>query len=414
MRIVANDNRPSPLYRKPAAAPLRPAADESTRPQPKASSSSYPKKIWLVHASFTGGHASAANALKAALDRHPGVETEVINISESSTSPFPTGTAAENALEGGQLVNWVRTWGFEQNLKGNLALKLLQNAAVRVDGLFNSAFLSRIHQEKPDLIISTMSPTNSLLSQWRADGTIDTPVQSVVTDFGAHQMWAQSQIERFYVASDGVKADLVKFGIQPERVRVTGIPIRPDFARPAQTSPQARQSLGLEPDKPMVLMMGGSLGYANFDETIDALDALPQDFQMAVITGRNEEARASLAARQTRHPLRVEGFVSNMPDWTDAADLVVSKPGGLSTSEVLARGRPMLLKDALSGLEAHMVDRVVATGAALAIEDAHHLGQTVGNLLDRPHEAQRMTEAARQHGHPEAADRVAELVLASL
>ncbi|MCA9790137.1 MAG: glycosyltransferase [Candidatus Eremiobacteraeota bacterium] len=367
-----------------------------------------------MHASFTGGHASAAKAIKTALDRHPGVETEVINISESSTSPFPTGTAAENALEGGQVVNWVRTWGFEQNLKGNLALKLLQNAAVRVDGLFNSAFLKRIHNEKPDLIISTMSPTNSLLSQWRAAGAIDTPVQSVVTDFGAHQMWAQSQIERYYVATDGARQDLTRFGIEPERVVVTGIPIGSDFGRPPQASQQARQSLGLEPDKPMVLMMGGSLGYANFDETIDALDALPQDFQMAVITGRNEEARASLAARQTKHPLRVEGFVSNMPDWTDAADMVVSKPGGLSTSEVLARGRPMLLKDALPGLEEHMVDRVVATGAALAIEDADHLGQTVARLLEQPDQAQRMTEAARVHGHPEAAERVAQLALASL
>lgn len=370
------------------------------------------RKVWLVHGSYTGGHASAAKALQQALSAQPGVQADVINIADLSHSPLPMSTSAEKALEGGKAVNRLRAWWFEQNFKGNPLTYFVTNAAMRVEGLFSDAFLDRVEREKPDVIVSTMSATNALLSAWKGAGKLNVPVHSVVTDFSSHRIWAQENIDHYYVASEAARKDLERFGVDPSRIEQTGIPISPTFAGPARDAGEVRKSLGLDPTKATLLLLGGSLGYANFAPVLQALDKLDVPFQAVAITGRNETAREALEKMHFNHPVRVEGFVNNMADWADAADLVITKPGGLTTSELLARGRPMIIADPLPGLEEKMVGRVTETGAAIAVHGHDELVETTGRLLGDEHARGALQQAARQAGHRDAAAVVAQRVLA--
>lgn len=372
------------------------------------------KKVWLVHGSHTGGHASAAKSLKESLDRYDNVDTEIVNLASASKSPVPASTLAEVALKGGKWVNNIRTWVFDQQFEGNLTVKWATDKLMAFEGKAHGSFLKRAAAEKPDVIISTMSATNSMLSSMRESGELKVPVQSVVTDFASHQVWAQDNIAFYYVATDGVQKDLEKFGVPKDKVRVTGIPIRRAFAESPQSPQEAKESLGLDPKKPTVLILGGSLGYGNFEESALALDKVDGDFQIAAITGRNEQLQHKLEGLELDHDMTVRGYVDNMPSWLSAADVVVSKPGGLSSSEILAKGKPMIIKDALAGLESRMVGRLVDTGAAVAVEGDLGLSEKFAQLLKSPEERNALTRNAEKVGRPNSSADIAEYILSDI
>jgi processive 1,2-diacylglycerol beta-glucosyltransferase len=372
------------------------------------------KKIWLVHGSHTGGHASAAKSLKIALDKYPGVETEIINVAETSDRETPISTAAEVALKGGAWVNSIRRWVFDQQYEGNSLVKWASNQLMSLEAKSQGQFVDRILAEKPDVIVSTMSATNSLLSGLKQDGLVTPPIHAVVTDYASHQMWAQENIAHYYVATDEVRNDLKNFGVDSDRIDVTGIPIKDQFANPSSGAQVARLKLGLDPKKPLVLMLGGSLGYGAFGESLKALDDIPVEFQMAAVTGRNERLQTELNALDTEHDLKVEGYVSDMPTWLEAADLVLTKPGGLTCSEILAKGKPLILQKATSGLEARLVNRLEATGAAVVVDGPKDLREKVQVLLQDGAQRDLLIKRAQEVGKPNSSARIAENILSSL
>ena len=371
-------------------------------------------KVWLVHGSHTGGHASAARSLKEALERRPGVSAEIINMAETSSNETPASMAAEVALKGGDWIRNIRSWVFDQQYEGNDFLKWISNKVMKREGRHQEAFLNRLETERPDVLVSTMSATNSLLSQWSDDGVIRQPVQSVLTDFASHQMWAQENIAKYYVATPAVKQDLQKFGVDAHKVSVTGIPIKQDFASQAQSPGEARKALGLDSEKPLVLMLGGSLGYGSFSESLSAMDSTEGNFQMAAITGKNENLRRELEALETNKNLHLEGYVTNMPTWIDAADLVVTKPGGLTCSEILAKGKPMILQNAESGLEGRLVRRLEESGVALVVDGAEDMARTVSELIKEPQKLDALKAKARAVGKPTSSDEIADSILRSI
>lgn len=396
--------------------PTGAAAGKSEEPQDRfvPGSDEPPLKIFLIHGSYTGGHASAANSVMEAIKaRNPSAEVEVINHAALSTNPRPVSTAAERALNDGKFSQAVREWGFEQNFEGNPVLHWATRQSIKYESLFSDKLLERIQDEKPDILVATQAPTTDLLSYWRERGLIEQPLHAVVTDFAAHQIWSQDGVEKYYVAADSTRGDLVRFGVDKERVAVTGIPIRPAFARPAQDRQELKKQLGLDPEKPFVLILGGALGTVDFNAMARSLDALPQSFQAAVICGKNEEAQKKLASETFEHDVKALGFVTNMVDYIDACDLIVSKPGGLSSSEILARGRPILILDPIPGLEVQNARRLTAAGVGIWARDQADMVQHAGRLLDDPKAREAMETAALAMGRPSSAADAATQILAS-
>jgi processive 1,2-diacylglycerol beta-glucosyltransferase len=365
-----------------------------------------PMKIFLVHGSHTGGHRSAAEALEQALERMPNVNAEVINALDHSGSKTLKNTqiAATDLVI--KKLGKVRQWAFEKSFKGNPVTYWLGNTAMKLKAWTSKSFLNKINQEKPDLIISTHSAMNSMLNHWKEKGKIDVPVHSVVTDFRAHRMWAQDNIGHFYVAGENAAQNLEQFGIAPERISITGIPIKPAFSEDTGlTKTELREKLGLDPNKSTVLMMGGSLGIGPFADTAEALDKSGVPLQFVCITGKNETKKQELEelGKSLNMPMTILGYTNNVNEWMDASDVVISQPGGLTTSEIFARNLPMVIIEPEEGLAKAVLPGIVSTGAAFAVKDPDKAAEMVKSIVSDPDTTAEIQENLAKVGKKRAA-----------
>jgi processive 1,2-diacylglycerol beta-glucosyltransferase len=232
---------------------------------------------------------------------------------------------------------------------------------------------------------------------------------SVVTDFEAHALWMDTCVDLYCVAAEATKARLVARGAVPEDVVVTGIPISAKFS--AKLNGKAvRKSLGLRDDLPVLLVPSGGFGMGPVGEILVQLDKVEQPFQTVVVTGRNEELRRELAAQDRKHPTQVLGFATNMHELMAVADLLITKPGGLTSSEALAMGKPLFILNPIPGQEAANSDFLLEHGAAVKVNRVEDLPYRIEQLLGTKKLAE-MGRAALALGRPEAAGDVCREVL---
>ena len=176
-------------------------------------------------------------------------------------------------------------------------------------------------------------------------------VVSVVTDFEAHALWMEPCVDLYCVAAEETKARLLARGAVARDIVATGIPISAKFSTKPDVK-KVRQTLGLRDDQPVVLVLSGGFGMGPVAEILTELDKVEQSFQTVVVTGRNEELRRELSGVDRKHPTHVLGYASNMHELMAMADLIISKPGGLTSSEALAQGKPLLILNPIPGQEA--------------------------------------------------------------
>ncbi|MBI5383629.1 MAG: UDP-N-acetylglucosamine 2-epimerase [Verrucomicrobia bacterium] len=227
---------------------------------------------------------------------------------------------------------------------------------------------------------------------------------SVVTDFEAHALWMEPAVDLYCVAAEETKARLVARGAASENVLVTGIPIAAKFSAPVD-APATRKRLGLRDDLPVLLVLSGGFGMGPVRQILSELNKLATAVQVVVVCGRNEELRRELAVLERRHPTHVLGFVTNMHELMAAADLVLTKPGGLTSSEALALGKPMLVLNPIPGQEAANSDYLLEHGAAMKVSRTEDLPFRLEKLLGSTKLAE-MARAAQTLGRSEAATMV--------
>jgi len=228
----------------------------------------------------------------------------------------------------------------------------------------------------------------------------------VLTDFDAHALWVQPTADRFFVGSEELAAVLAGRGIDAAKIAVTGIPINRSFARRPRRD-HARESLHIDAGAQVVLVMGGGHGTGAVEDTVCAVLDVPHAVVLAV-AGRNrrlEEALHGLAGDGLADDdrLRVFGFVEDIATLMSAADLVVTKSGGLTSSECLALGLPMLVRDPTPGQEERNCDHLLEIGAAWKAHGAASLRHKLARLLGDGAQLGRMARAARRHSRPFAA-----------
>jgi processive 1,2-diacylglycerol beta-glucosyltransferase len=234
-------------------------------------------------------------------------------------------------------------------------------------------------------------------------------VVSVITDFEAHALWMDSCVDLYCVAAEETKARLVARGAVAENIVATGIPIAGKFsAKP--DSKAVRKHYGLRDDQRVLLVLSGGFGMGPVAEILAELDKVPNEFQTVVVTGRNEELRKELAAQDRKHPTHILGFASNMHELMAVADLVITKPGGLTSSEALALGKPLFILNPIPGQEAANSDFLLERGAAGKANRVEDLPYRIEQLLGSKKLAQ-MAAAAKALGRPQAASKVCEEVM---
>ena len=368
------------------------------------------KRLLLVFSDTGGGHRSAAYALAETLQNLYG-EAAQVELVDALTDYAPRPLRDLPRLYPQMVKLKGRPWALGWHLSdGSRRVKVL------IRGwwpLIRAAVLRLLHDHPADVIVSCHPVFNHPLLLALSQTGDGTPLITLVVDLiAAHAFWFAPEVTRCLVPTERARQRALAYGMPAERVLVTGLPVSPRFVAAAQEDPIAmRQRLGLEPDLPVVLIMGGAEGMGPLHRLCRAIVHSGVRAQLVVITGRNQKLRARMAAEPWPLPVRVEGFVHNMHEWMRAADLLVTKAGPTTISEALVMGLPMVLSGALPGQEQPNVGYVVRAGAGVWAPTPGRVAVAVRELLTpgntRPAQ---MAACARALAQPDAARSVAEIV----
>jgi processive 1,2-diacylglycerol beta-glucosyltransferase len=260
-------------------------------------------------------------------------------------------------------------------------------------------------KHSPQAIVCTQAAPCSVFAAEKRRGYITVPLIAVVTDFAIHSYWVYDEVDLYCVSSEDARRELIRRGVNAAKIAVTGIPISPNFLQRLPPA-SARVKLGLEPNRPTVLIMGGSQGLGPLQETLDHLHGLP--VQCVVTTGMNRELFRTLHKHYRRDKkVKLFGYTRQINTFMDASDILITKPGGLTSSEALAKGLPMIITNPIPGQEERNARYLLKQGVAERADDPEKIRDAVQSLLAHPTRLRRMTERALEIAKPYAAMEVA-------
>lgn len=362
-------------------------------------------RVLLMHASAGAGHRRAAEALEGAFRTAcPQSEVKVSDILDFTPSLFRK-TYADGYLD---LVKKVpELWGYLYSEADRTAHVPWRQKVRTLFNKISTIKFRRFYSDfDPDIVVCThFMPLQLLSSRATYLQNRKTGLFCAVTDFAVHALWILENVDAYYVATEEAGRHLIRRGQSQDRVRVTGIPIDPVFGQPLMQK-DAIQSLGLPDDLPIVLLLSGGFGVGPTIELIRTFGREEPVCRLLVVAGSNEQMKkqAEELVATIRTPMTVYGFVSNMDVMMSACDLIVSKPGGLTSSEVLAKSKPMLIINPIPGQEQRNCEVLLENGAAarlFEIDDAYYKIKT---LLENTTRMTQMSRNAEKLGHPNAAN----------
>jgi len=365
------------------------------------------QKVLFLYISISSGHQKAAEAMISAM-RGLDSETEGLGM-DLFTHAYPMlgRVFAKAYLK--MLEHAPQIWDY---LYDNPDVEEATREAREILNILNARKIQRLlRQHRPKALVCTQASPASLIAAEKRKGRLDLPLIGVITDYGVHSYWLYEQMDLYLVATEDVKREIVSRGIPESRVRVTGIPIDPRFAE-RHNPAEERRRLRLDLRRPTALIMGGSQGLGPLPELVAALRDHPTSPQLIVVCGRNRKAYRELYKEYGQDPdVRLIGWAKNVPRLMDAADVLISKPGGLTTSEALAKGLPMIIFRPIPGQEERNADYLLKNGVAERAGDLSELDPIMEKIFSRPEQLKRMSEKARSLGRPRAAWDAARYIL---
>lgn len=254
----------------------------------------------------------------------------------------------------------------------------------------------------PDVIICTHVFPAMILQAINRTRPIQAHMIGILTDFAFHPYWEESTcLDEVIVTGDMLIPLALRKGYRAAQIRPLGIPINPRFSETVSQA-EAKERMGLSAELPVVLVMGGSMGYGHMTKTVETLDRAASEFQIVVVCGSNEEMKKKVDELCTRKPIVTFGFTTEIPTLMDAATVIVTKPGGLTSSEALAKGLPMIIVNPIPGQEERNAEYLLNLGAAMQANDMFTVDLLVDALLNDPERLRAMQRAAKALGKPDA------------
>ena len=362
------------------------------------------KRVLIMSASTGGGHNRAARAIKEEL------ESRTINNMPIKCEIVYSLKLVNNTMDKVISIGYKKSAIYTPKAYGSVYRLSETNLASRnefkgnpLTSLMARKFKHLLNDSKPDLIIGTHPFPMIALSTLKKHNNLNTlnlgesfiknskvdvpPMISVLTDYTTHSTWIQNEIDYYIVGHEYVRGLLVYEGVNGEKVKSFGIPVEKSFLdhRDKET---VLTELGLSPDKLTVLLMGGSFGAGNIKETLEDLLTIDRDFQILVVTGRNEHLKDKLSKMldstiQDKN-ICLLGYTDKMNDILASIDVLISKPGGLTTTEALLNDVPMIVPYFIPGQEEENLDFLTNCGAALRTTKKYSLPVLLKVLIDDP------------------------------
>jgi len=376
-------------------------------------------RVLLLSASSGAGHVRAAQALEKAFAARGDCLVEHVDVIQHVSKVFQRlydKTYISMIRRAPELMGllYARTDKPWEKMRSRLA----------VDRLNAQPMIRMLKRIQPDLCIATHFLPGEIIAWLKAKKKLQAHNAVVVTDYDVHAMWLCRTVDRYYVAIPEAVEYLAGIGVPREILRVTGIPVDPLFSAPLDRA-TARKHLGLDATAPVILIAAGGYGIGPVEQLVRDLLSLQKPWQIAAIAGKSEQVKKKLddiAARagnlvssnstgdgqKTSPRLVPVGFTKEMDQYMAAADLLVGKAGGLTTSEALSRSLPMALIEPIPGQEERNADHLLEEGAAIRCNNLPAAAWKIAGLMNDTQRLVRMKGAARKLGRPNAAAEIAD------
>jgi processive 1,2-diacylglycerol beta-glucosyltransferase len=370
-----------------------------------------PTQVLILTASVGAGHLRAAEAVEEAM-RRIAPEATVLNVDILTLT-----NAAFRRVYGKGYLDLVNkaphVLGYFYDFLDRPRERGTPDRLVTAVQKLNLRKATALLESRPwDVIVNTHFLPAEIVAGLRRKGRLSVPQITVTTDFETHRLWVHQPCDRYCTATAEGAAYLQSFGVPDTDVVVTGIPIHPDFSVPrSRTAMLKAHDLGGE--TPIVLQLAGGFGVGPIEKLFRALLDVRRPLEIVTVCGRNEDVAAELRAIEPpgRHRVHVLGFTRKIDELMSVADLLVSKPGGLSSSESLARGTPMAIVNPIPGQESRNSDYLMECGAAIKINNVATMAMKIEKLLADERRMAQLKCNALAAGRPKAAFDVAKLAL---
>lgn len=372
------------------------------------------KKVLILSASVGAGHLRAAEALEKAFKQSNAAE-EVRNIDVLNyTNPLFRRLYGKAYIEMVNKMPEVLGWMYDsldkpwQNERRRLAL----------DRLNTQPFVKLLKDYQPDVAVCTHFLPAEIISWLKAKGKISFPQAIVVTDFDVHAMWLCHHFEQYFVALDETRVHLEKLGIPSTKITVSGIPIDPIFGEHKDKS-EMREKYGLEKDKLTIMVSAGGFGVGKIEHLLEALSDLQTPAQILAICGKNEELKAKLEKlskdklNNERVTFKPIGYTTAMDEYMSASDLIVGKPGGLTTNEAMAKGLIFVVVNPIPGQEERNSDHLLEKGCAIKCNNLPTLAFKIDELINDKTRFEAMKANVRRFSRPNASQEIVKKLIDS-
>lgn len=361
------------------------------------------KKVLILSASVGAGHLRAAEALEKAF-HIAGAAEEIRNVDVLQyTNPLFRRLYGKAYIDMVGAMPEVLGWMYDsldkpwQNERRRLAL----------DRLNAQPLIRLLKDYQPDIAVCTHFLPAEIISWLKAKEKINFPQAIVVTDFDVHAMWLCHHFEQYFVALDETRVHLEKLGIAAGKITVTGIPIDPVFAE-SKDKTAMREKYGLAKDKLTIMVSAGGFGVGNVEHLLRALSDLKTPAQILAICGRNEELKTKLeklsasALNNEIVTFKPIGYTTAMDEYMSASDLIVGKPGGLTTSEAMAKNLIFVIVNPIPGQEERNSDHLLEKGCAVRCNNLPALAFKIDELINDCERFERMKANVKAFARPNA------------
>ncbi|MDK2918745.1 MAG: processive 1,2-diacylglycerol beta-glucosyltransferase [Candidatus Petromonas sp.] len=342
----------------------------------------YMKKVVILTASTGGGHNQAARSLENVFQSH-GYEVTIIDFLKVTSKMMD-----KIFVEGYSILsnNLPRVYkGLYKYSNYKVVNSRITNYMSKI---FHKRIFKVINEINPDLIVGTHPFIVNIICKLKEKGKLLVPFISVITDFKAHRIYVNNYVDAYITGSEYTSLSMIKKGINKEKVYTYGIPIRREFLRKSSTKTYRNNEVFT------VLLMGGSMGYRAIEDVLRGLVNSKNKIKIIVVCGRNkslmENIKVNYQNKYKNKEIIVYGFTEDIPKLMESSDLLISKPGGLTVSEAIAKRLPMLIPYMIPGQEEENAEFLAQSGVARIIDDINEIDKEIDGFINNQYVLKRM------------------------
>lgn len=362
------------------------------------------KRILFISAPIGAGHIRAAQAVSQILREKHSCQTELCNVFDF----FP------RAIGQAILSIYLKILDVFPALYATAYSWGNQSRMALVGRELISRFLARrmlhyINKFQPAVIVCTHATPAGLVAWLKKHGLITVPTVAVITDFIVHRLWVYPEIDYYFVANSAMSRYLQQYGIAADTTFVTGIPVSSSFSQ-LSSKGELLAKLDFSSNRKIIMIMGGGAGTLPIAKILNVCNQLDEPLQLIAVAGKNQSLFRELVqlAVTSKHPLKVFGFIDNVHELMSVADLLISKPGGMSSAEALAKGLPLIIFRPIPGQEEANTQFLLESCAAIRADSLSDLKAILTRvLLGDNNDLSALRNQALLLGQPNAAEDIA-------